>query len=105
MSTGLTVYSDLLFQPEFSLCFIFLSVLSSIGSVFIILFVFIIFFKVCLTLNSDDALLVEWEKKMRNEPSLNFLKRLQYSERLGDLKNVKQLSSPLSGIPEFLDLF
>ena len=42
---------------------------------------------------------------MRHEPSLNFLKRLQYSERLGDLKNVKQLSSSLSRTPEFLDLF
>lgn len=59
-STGLTVYSRLLFQPEFSLFFIFLSGLSSIGWVFIILFVFI------MSLNVFDINLFAPE----NEPCL-----------------------------------
>ena len=75
------------------------------------------FFKVCLTLiyllQKMNLVWTEFwwcscgwvGKKMRHDPSLTFLKRLQYPERLGDLKNVKQLSSPLSGTAEFLDLF
>lgn len=120
--TGLTVYSRLLFQPEFSLFFIFFLGFPLLVWVFIILFVFIMSLNVfdinlfaqkmnlvwkwtLFELNSDNALMVSGEK-MRHEPSLTFLKRLQYSvEKLGDLKNVKQLSLPSLGQQNFLISF
>lgn len=117
VSAGLTVCSSLLsFQPEFSLCFFsFCTFLYWWGLHYFICIHY--FFKVCLTLiyllQKMNLVWTEFwwcscgwvGKKMRHDPSLTFLKRLQYSERLGDLKNVKQLSSPLSGTAEFLDLF